>query len=162
LLSEIEVIVHMGARAVKIFGDSKLTVQQVKGESQCWDGVLNEYKEKCLEALDGVDRFNIEHIPQGENHRANELVQQALGYDIRKGMFDRRRKPMAGDVLVIQTNADASATEDRVEGRDWRYALTEYIKDPSCNRDHKIQRQALRYTLINDVLHHRTVDGLLL
>jgi ribonuclease HI len=59
LLSEIEVVVEMGARAVRIFGDSKLTVQQSKGESQCWDGVLNEYKEKCLEGLEGVDWFSM-------------------------------------------------------------------------------------------------------
>jgi ribonuclease HI len=128
LLSRVELMIDMGARAVKIFGDSKLMVQQVNGESQCWDGVLNEYKEKCLEAFGGMDWFSIEHIPRRKNCRANKLEQRASGYDIRKGVFGKRRQPMSGDALVIQTNTDASANEGWMGGEDWRYALTEYIK----------------------------------
>jgi ribonuclease HI len=100
LLSGIEVAVEMGAMTVKILGDSMLTVQQMKGESQ------------CLEVLEGVDRFSMEYIPWGENHRANALAQQVSGYDIRRGMFGKGRKPEIGDVLAIQEKNEASADRE--------------------------------------------------
>jgi ribonuclease HI len=45
LLSSLEMVVTLGAKLVDIFGDSILVVQQISGESQCWDGKLDEYKE---------------------------------------------------------------------------------------------------------------------
>jgi ribonuclease HI len=46
LLNGLEVLIDLGVRKVEIFGDSKLVVQQINGESQCLDNVLNEYQEK--------------------------------------------------------------------------------------------------------------------
>jgi ribonuclease HI len=43
LLIGLETLVEMGAREVEAFGDSKLVVQQINEESQCLDGLLNEY-----------------------------------------------------------------------------------------------------------------------
>jgi hypothetical protein len=37
----------MGVRNAEAFGDSVLVVQQIKGESQCLDGALNNYREEC-------------------------------------------------------------------------------------------------------------------
>jgi ribonuclease HI len=79
LLSGIEMVVEIGARTIRIFGDSKLAVQQVKGENLCWDGVLNKYRERCLEVLEGVDQFSIEYIPREENCRANTFGATSIG-----------------------------------------------------------------------------------
>jgi hypothetical protein len=78
--------------------------------------------------LEGVDWFSIEYIPREENHGANTLVQQASGYDIRRGMFGKRRKLVIGGVLAIQENTEGSADREN-----WRQVLTEYIKNLSCN-----------------------------
>jgi hypothetical protein len=134
----------------------------VSGESQCWDGVLNEYKEKCLEALDGVDWFSIAYIPRGENHKANMLTQQASGYDIKRGLFRSRKEPMICDALVVQGSSDAPANENGSGEEDWRHALTEYNRDPNCSRDCKTRQQTLKYILVDGVLHRRMVEGLLL
>jgi ribonuclease HI len=42
LLCGLEHLINMGVRDVDVYGDSKLMVQQIKGESQCLDEVLNE------------------------------------------------------------------------------------------------------------------------
>jgi hypothetical protein len=63
-----------------VFGDSNLIVQQIKGDSQCLDGVLNSYRDRCLDVIKLFDTFSIKHIPQEENSRATRLVQQASGY----------------------------------------------------------------------------------
>lgn len=47
-----------------------------------------------------------------------------------------------------------------LEPGDWRGPIVNYLKDPSQTRDRKIWRQALKYTLLNDELYHRTIDGL--
>jgi ribonuclease HI len=63
-----------------VFEDSNLIVQQVRGDGQCLDGVLNSYQDRCLDIIQWFDMFSIKHIPQEENSRANRLAQQALGY----------------------------------------------------------------------------------
>ena len=40
--------------------------------------------------------------------------------------------------------------------------MINYLKDPSQTRDRKIRHQAVKYTLLNDELYRRTIDGLLL
>jgi ribonuclease HI len=74
LLSGLEMLVEMEAGSVAVFGDSKLVVQQLTGESQCLDGTLNEYHERCMEILDMLNRYSITHIPREANTRANALA----------------------------------------------------------------------------------------
>jgi hypothetical protein len=48
------------------------------------------------------------------------------------------------------------------EKEDWRTPLVRYLQEPGVAVDRKIHRQALKYTLLNDELYRRTIDGLLL
>jgi hypothetical protein len=70
-----------------VFGDSNLIVQQIRGDNQCLDGVLNSYRDRCLDIIKLFDTFSIKHIPWEENSRANQLAQQALGYVVSQGVF---------------------------------------------------------------------------
>jgi hypothetical protein len=47
----------MGLRNVDTFGDSMLVVPQIKGETQCLDGMLNEYRDECLDIVKTLDTF---------------------------------------------------------------------------------------------------------
>jgi hypothetical protein len=56
---------------------------------------------------------------------------------------------------------------DSVTGGDtirtnWRLPLLECIRDPEKTANKKIERQALKYTLLDDDLYRRTIDGVLL
>jgi ribonuclease HI len=86
---------------VEIFGDSKLVVKQISGESQSLDGMLNEYREKCLDTLGRLEKFSVGHVPRGANSRANTLAQQASEYDVRRGKFEVRQKPTSCTILAI-------------------------------------------------------------
>jgi hypothetical protein len=46
--------------------------------------------------------------------------------------------------------------------KDWRREIIECIKNLSNTRDRKVLRQALKYTVINEELYRRTLEGLLL
>jgi ribonuclease HI len=82
-----EFLRDLGARDVDMFGDSSLIMQQVRGDSQCLDGVLNSFWDKCLDIIKLFDMLGIKHIPREKNSRANRLAQQASGYVVSQGVF---------------------------------------------------------------------------
>jgi hypothetical protein len=67
--------------------ESHLIVQQIKGYSQCLDGMLYSYRDRCLDILKLFDTFSIKHIPREEKNWANRLAQQASGYIVSQGIF---------------------------------------------------------------------------
>jgi ribonuclease HI len=87
LLHGLEFLRDLWARDLDVFGDSNLIVQQIRGDSQCLDGVLNSYRDKCLDIIKLFVTFSIKHIPREENSQKNQLVQQASGYAVSQGVF---------------------------------------------------------------------------
>jgi ribonuclease HI len=65
----LEYLADIGIRNIDAFGDSMLVVQQVRGESQCLDGVLNSYLDKCLDIVKTLDTFGIYLVPRGKKIR---------------------------------------------------------------------------------------------
>jgi ribonuclease HI len=94
LLHRLDFLREMGGKEVEASGDSSIVVQQIKGESQCWDGVLNSYRDKCLELIKSLETFHINYIPREKNKEANTLAQQASGYEVKRGLFVIRSAPM--------------------------------------------------------------------
>jgi hypothetical protein len=87
LLHGLEFWRDLGARDIDVFIDSNLIVQQVRGDNQYLDGVLNSYRDRWLDIIKLFDTFSIKHIPREENSRANQLAQQDLGYVVSQGVF---------------------------------------------------------------------------
>jgi ribonuclease HI len=103
LLTGLERFVELGVLHAEVFGYSNLVVQQINGESQCFDGRLNEYWEECLRLLNRLEEVSVGYIPQEENTKDNTLGQQASGYVVRQGHFVIRHKPMTfGAVLALE------------------------------------------------------------
>jgi ribonuclease HI len=96
LLFRLELLSYMGVKHVKAFGDSQLFVQQVLEEYQCFDGPLNSYLEKCWDIIHSFDEFSIWHISRVENHRANNLAQDASAYRIKHGKFHNTENLITG------------------------------------------------------------------
>jgi hypothetical protein len=70
----------MGVKHVDAFCDSLLVVQQVAGVYQCFDGSLNAYMGKCLEAIALFYDFIVQNIFRDENTMANDVAKQASGF----------------------------------------------------------------------------------
>jgi ribonuclease HI len=200
LLHELRWLKEMGIENVEAFGESLLVVQQVKGKTQCLDGVLNSYLDECMDIVVSMDTFSINHVPRERNGRANSLAQRALGYNIIVGLFSIEARPMlpighacedgtaGGEVIEGPTDQERESvkeardkTHDRKttsqgndaeahksgtcsvgEGKNWRTPLIQYLQEPRVTMDRKIHQQALKYTLLNNELYGRTVNGLLL
>ena len=102
LLFGLEVLESIGVKHVEAFGDSLLIVQQVSGKFQCLDGSLNAYLDKCLDVISNFDEFSIHHIYRHMNSRANELAQQASGYNVSSKNFCIIEKPMCKSVQNME------------------------------------------------------------
>jgi ribonuclease HI len=94
LLFNLEILESMDVKHVESFGDSLLVVHQVSGKYQCLDGSLNAYLDKCLDIIARFDEFSIHHIYRHENSKANDLAQQAHGYNISNKTFSITKKLM--------------------------------------------------------------------
>jgi hypothetical protein len=135
-------------------------VQQVLGESQCSNSILNQYLELCKQLTRGLDTFSIRHVGQEDNKAANRLAQQASGYEVRRGKFSVLEESISCGAI----NADESAVtrENDTTDEDWRVTLQRCIMDHGGTRDRKVLRQALKYTVLDGELYRRTIDGVLL
>jgi hypothetical protein len=69
------------------YGDSLLVVQQIKGEFQSFDGLLNSYLDRCLAIIKSLDTITVHHILREESSRATCLAEHASGYQITKGIL---------------------------------------------------------------------------
>jgi ribonuclease HI len=110
LLLGLQILKSMGVTHVEVFGDSLLVVQQVSRVYQCFDGSLNSYLDRCLDIIASFDDFTIVHISREENMRANDLAQQASGYQVNRGMFFMLEKPLlaCASVLLAEQQEEGS------------------------------------------------------
>jgi ribonuclease HI len=78
LLLGIERAAALGAEALELVGDSELIVRQVKGEYKVKDETLRALHRQVLQALEGFERWSIEHVRRERNTEADRLVNEEL------------------------------------------------------------------------------------
>jgi hypothetical protein len=57
---------------------------------------------------------------------------------------------------------DESSEMTTTDPDDWRTPLLRYLENPGHITDRKVQRQALKYVMLDNTLYHQTIDELLL
>nr|AAX96001.1 retrotransposon protein, putative, unclassified [Oryza sativa Japonica Group]ABA93072.1 retrotransposon protein, putative, unclassified, expressed [Oryza sativa Japonica Group] len=142
VLKGLQLLKEVEADAVEIMGDSLLVISQLAGEYECKNDTLMVYNEKCRELMDGFRLVILKHVSREQNVEANNLAQGASGY-----------KPMMRDIKVEV----ATITAD-----DWRYDVYQYLQNLSQSASQKLHYKALKYTLLDDELYYRMIDGVLL
>ena len=78
LLLSIELAKELGADEVEFVGDSKLIVEQVKGNWKVKQDHLRPLHTKAKDALRDLPKWSIRHVKRDENERADELLNEAL------------------------------------------------------------------------------------
>nr|ABA96125.1 retrotransposon protein, putative, unclassified [Oryza sativa Japonica Group] len=142
VLKGLQLLKEVEADTIEIMGDSLLVISQLAGEYECKNDTLMAYNEKCLELRKGFRLVTLKHVSREQNLEANDLAQGASGY-----------KPMVKDVKVEIATISAD---------DWRYDVHQYLSNPSQSASRKLRYKALKYTLLDDELYYRTIDGVLL
>ena len=77
LLIGMAMVQRMGGKSVKVFSDSRLVVNQIKGEFEAKDERVQGYlsQVKCLQSK--FDSFDLLHIPKNGNTHADSLTMLA-------------------------------------------------------------------------------------
>jgi ribonuclease HI len=80
ILKGLQLLYEVKAKAIEIFGDSQLIINQLLSLYECKDDILRKYYEDCRKLLDYFPSVVIEHVPRNHNQEANRLAQSASRY----------------------------------------------------------------------------------
>jgi ribonuclease HI len=78
LLLGAELAKELGADQVEFVGDSKLIVEQVKGNWKIKQEHLRPLRAEAIKALGQLPKWSIRHVRRDDNARADELLNEAL------------------------------------------------------------------------------------
>jgi hypothetical protein len=110
---------------------------------------------KCWDIIHSFDEFNIRLISRVENCKANNLAQDASGYQIKQGRFQNLITRTKKFLLVDSADNEADAI-------DWRAPIINYLRNPNVRTDRNVRRTTFKYVLMSDELYRRTVNDVLL
>jgi hypothetical protein len=113
-----------------------------------------------------------------ENHRANNLAQDASGYRIKRGRFHNTENVITGARPIPQVADRPSrdfglsgvtrkvllidSADNKADASDWRTPITNYLQNLNIRTDKNIWRTSFKYVLMSDELYRRTVNDVLL
>ena len=112
LLEGMIMVQNMGGKAVDLFSDSRLVVDQVQGELEARDPRMQEYLNQVRHSQSGFESFNLSQVPISKNTYTNSLATlatsstQNLPWVI---LIEDLRKPTeAGRTVVHSSNKGGS------------------------------------------------------
>jgi hypothetical protein len=84
-------------------------MQQIADSFQCFSGSLNAYLDKCFETITLFEDFTKQHVSRDEITLANDLAQQASGFQSNRGKFGFLEKTECSGLpnQTVQFSADA-------------------------------------------------------
>jgi hypothetical protein len=104
--------------------------------------------------LDNVDRLQ----DKGKSTSDKEAKEESV---MKKSEFKKVGSPLDNETTKPIRVDDLAKDGDTVWA-DWRLPLMECIRDSGGITDKKLKQQFLKYTLLDDDLYQRTIDGVLL
>ena len=78
LLLAVELAKQLKAEEAEFVGDSKLIVEQVRGNWKVRQEHLRPLRAEAVKALDQLPKWSIRHVGRDDNTRADELLNAAL------------------------------------------------------------------------------------
>jgi len=128
LLIGLQLAHEMGVRYLEAYGDSKLVVNQIKGEYEVRHGDLVPYHCAVTEMANLFDGFYIRHVSRSQNTKADALA--ALATTLALLVDTEYHLTVATRHLVcpkhtLRTKEAYNISTD-LEPRDWRFPLIGY------------------------------------
>ncbi|KAL5574607.1 hypothetical protein UlMin_016306 [Ulmus minor] len=81
LITGLELAASKGIAHLDIKGDSRLVIQQLKGEFAVKEPTLTKYRAKAQQILQNFQAFHFEHVPRSQNRYADALATLASRID---------------------------------------------------------------------------------
>ncbi|KAK2416228.1 hypothetical protein QL285_038643 [Trifolium repens] len=131
LITGLEILKDLGAKNIKIRGDSELVLKQLTQEYKCVKEHLAKYFSIASSLLDCFDHVDIEHVPRLNNQEANDFAQIASGYKMSKEKLTQLIE--IKEKMVLQEPISAQLSIPKLVGAETIPQINGEIKNPLEN-----------------------------
>ena len=131
LITGLEILKDLGAKNIKIRGDSEFVLKQLTQEYKCVKEHLAKYFFIANSLLDCFDHVDIEHVPRLKNQEANDLAQIASGYKMSKEKLTQLIE--IKEKMVLQEPISAQLSIPKLVGAETIPQINGEIKNPLEN-----------------------------
>ncbi|KAL5566386.1 hypothetical protein UlMin_029550 [Ulmus minor] len=149
LITGLELAASKGIKHLAIRGDSRLVIQQLKGEFAVKEPALTKYRAKAQQILHNFQAFHFEHVPRSQNRYADALATLASRIDDQE--VNRALDPTIREVVML------------IEINDWRKPYIDYLTRGSIpdnkSEEAKIRRYAVNYVMKEGCLYQKAYIG---
>ncbi|XP_022152233.1 uncharacterized protein LOC111020002 [Momordica charantia] len=142
----------LGAIQIKVFSDSQLVVNQIKGEYQTKYFRMEKYLSKVRSHLTQFETYEVSQVPRSENSNADALAKLASAYETDLA----RSVPV--EILDNPSILDPEVMEIDTPSPSWMDPIVMFIKGISpqdSNEQKKMARKAARFILRDGALYRR-------
>ncbi|XP_057779963.1 uncharacterized protein LOC130998564 [Salvia miltiorrhiza] len=167
----LEMALDMQQSHLKVYGDSKLVVNQILGLYEVKKPELLPYVKYARKIIEWLGDVEIEHIPRNENKQADALAKLASTIAMVSG---ETQIPVC-ERWVIPPIFEEEKDEEieshlvevfEIEEEDWHQLLVDYLKYDKLPNDPRrrvdIRRCATRFIFFKGTLYRRSFDGVFL
>ncbi|GAA0143809.1 hypothetical protein LIER_35810 [Lithospermum erythrorhizon] len=156
----LELVRTLGVRRILVRGDSKLMMDQIRGDCGIKNESLMKYHGKATTLAKSFAHTVFEHIPRSENEEADRLSKLATTYyeELPKEVYIEVREKRSYDEIPVKIILEESS--------DWRTNIAKFLLEGSLpanpSEARKVQRRSLRFWLYEGELYQKSFDGPLL
>ena len=154
LIAGLRLVKEMGLQQLRVYSDSQLVVNKVRGDYQAKGENMAAYVRIAGEQLKGFEWFKIEQVPRIENAEADDLARLASGLEVdtlRHSSIKHLSKPSRSQCADHVMLVDYTPC--------WIDPILEYLTKGKIledkNEARKIKYQANRYTILIEKLYRR-------
>ncbi|XP_057435810.1 uncharacterized protein LOC130728374 [Lotus japonicus] len=159
LIAGLRLAIELGVQKLFIKGDSQLVVKQVKGEYQVKDPQLSKYLEVVHRLMMEVKEIKIEHVPRGQNERADVLAK--LASTGRLGNYQTVIQETLPRPSIDLVEIKLKAVKSVIEGEpSWMESIKIFLENPPKDDDVNTRakrREASFYTVVDGELYRRGI-----
>nr|XP_027071991.1 uncharacterized protein LOC113696809 [Coffea arabica] len=172
LILGLETAVDMKQLHLRVYGDSKLVVNQLLGVYDVKKPELISYYKYARQLMGYLGNVTIEHIPRNFNQQADSLARVASMITLPS---HRNQISICQNwVIPLMFDENDDGEEENtyhifvheIEKEDWRHLIVDYLSHGKLPEDPKkrvdIRRRAPRFIYYKGTLYRRTFDGVFL
>ncbi|KAL5541953.1 hypothetical protein UlMin_009663 [Ulmus minor] len=159
LITGLELAESKNIKRLLIKGDSRLAIQQLKGEFAVKEPALAKYRTKAQQILQNFQGYRLEHVVRSQNRYADALATLASKMDVQKDQHA---------VITVEAKGIMEAGPSNeaimiIELSDWRKVYLDYLvrkispDDPKEER--KLQKHITKYLVKEGHLYRRAYNG---
>ncbi|KAL2242652.1 UNVERIFIED_CONTAM: Retrovirus-related Pol polyprotein from transposon [Sesamum indicum] len=160
LIMGLELSLEAGAKDLEVFTDSQLVALQIEGTYETREERMILYHTKAKSIMSKFNKCQVHQIPRHENDRADSLSK--FGATLSR-IKDRKITVMIKETSAIAEVVDINTANEKPS---WKDEIVRYLRDGILPADpiaaRRLKMRTPRFTLINEQLYKRTVEGPLL